>query len=395
MSETFGIVVCEHLKREVEAVVASRGWTDVRPVTTATRCDRRPANWDALRPLFDPTASGCAAGCVLGTTSCLPATPLPARRWAVVRRPVCMQLFVPGPLVDHLLRTGAYLVTPGWVAWWERHVAAWGYDRDTARAHFHEFARRVVLLETGTDPGAADQAAAFAAFLDLPHDTLPVGTDFLALTLDLVVAAWHNEQQTHEISVVTREARRSAADSAMIVDLLTAVAKLGTEDDVLAKIAESLAVLLPPHSIVAATLRRGTTTALVARPAREDAAAWAAARAADLTQRFALDEDGSGFTVRLEHEGQTLGVIAVEGLAPPRLTPQYLNTVLLVAPVWSLVLANARTLSGILPICAACKRIRDESGGWHQMESFVTAHSRAEFSHGLCPECRVRLYPDI
>ncbi len=395
MSETFGIVVCENLKREVSAVVAARGWTDVRPVVTAARCDRTPADWEALRPLFEPTTSGCAAGCVLGTTACLPATPLPARRWGVARRPLCMQLFAPGPLIEHLLAGGAYLVTPGWVARWKHHVAAWGYDRDTARAHFHEFARRIVLLDTGVDPDAPRNAAAFAAFLDLPHETLPVGTDTLALTLDLVIASWHGEQQTHEISVVTREARRSAADSAMIIDLLTTVAKLGTEEDLLAKIAESLAALLPPHTIVAAALHHGVTTAIVARPALDDAAERAAARAADLTQRFALDDDGTGFAVRLEHDGQTLGVIAVGGLAPPRLTPQYLNTVLLVAPVWSLVLANARTLSGILPICAACKRIRDEGGGWHQLESFVTDHSRAMFSHGLCPECRVRLYPDL
>ena len=50
-------------------------------------------------------------------------------------------------------------------------------------------------------------------------------------------------------------------------------------------------------------------------------------------------------------------------------------------------LSKVKTLSGMLPICAACKKIRDDSGYWNQIESFVRDHSEAEFSHGICPDC--------
>jgi ketosteroid isomerase-like protein len=50
-------------------------------------------------------------------------------------------------------------------------------------------------------------------------------------------------------------------------------------------------------------------------------------------------------------------------------------------------LANIRTLKGLVPICAACKKIRDDAGYWHQVEAYIHAHTEAEFSHGLCPEC--------
>lgn len=52
-------------------------------------------------------------------------------------------------------------------------------------------------------------------------------------------------------------------------------------------------------------------------------------------------------------------------------------------------------LSGLLPICANCKRIRDDGGYWHQVEQYVKAHSQAEFTHGICPECLSNLYPDL
>lgn len=56
-------------------------------------------------------------------------------------------------------------------------------------------------------------------------------------------------------------------------------------------------------------------------------------------------------------------------------------------------LEEVRQLSGLLPICAACKRIRDKSGDWYELEKFIEGHSEAEFSHGICPECARRLYP--
>jgi PAS domain S-box-containing protein len=52
-----------------------------------------------------------------------------------------------------------------------------------------------------------------------------------------------------------------------------------------------------------------------------------------------------------------------------------------------ITLAEVRTLRGLLPICAWCKRIRGEDGNWHTLESYVTQHSDASFSHGICPRC--------
>jgi hypothetical protein len=56
-------------------------------------------------------------------------------------------------------------------------------------------------------------------------------------------------------------------------------------------------------------------------------------------------------------------------------------------------LAKVKRLSGMLPICAACKKIRDDKGYWNQIESYISMHSEADFSHGICPDCARRLYP--
>ncbi len=57
-------------------------------------------------------------------------------------------------------------------------------------------------------------------------------------------------------------------------------------------------------------------------------------------------------------------------------------------------LACIKTLTGLLPICASCKNIRDEEGKWTPVERYVRDRSQAQFTHGICPECAARLYPD-
>ena len=56
---------------------------------------------------------------------------------------------------------------------------------------------------------------------------------------------------------------------------------------------------------------------------------------------------------------------------------------------------EVKMLSGILPICASCKMIRDDEGGWNRIESYIQKRSDTQFSHGICPTCAKALYPDV
>ncbi len=58
-------------------------------------------------------------------------------------------------------------------------------------------------------------------------------------------------------------------------------------------------------------------------------------------------------------------------------------------------MAEIKTLRGIIPICASCKKIRDDKGYWSEVSNYISIHTEAEFSHGICPDCLKRLYGDI
>ncbi len=56
---------------------------------------------------------------------------------------------------------------------------------------------------------------------------------------------------------------------------------------------------------------------------------------------------------------------------------------------------DIKTLKGFIPICASCKKVRDDEGFWNQIESYISQRSDAKFSHGICPDCAKKLYPDL
>jgi hypothetical protein len=58
-------------------------------------------------------------------------------------------------------------------------------------------------------------------------------------------------------------------------------------------------------------------------------------------------------------------------------------------------LTQVKLLSGLLPICSSCKKIRDNEGYWSQVESYIQQHSEATFTHGMCPECFKKYYPQL
>ena len=100
--------------------------------------------------------------------------------------------------------------------------------------------------------------------------------------------------------------------------------------------------------------------------------------------------DGSCAPIRDEH-GQVVGGILVFRDVSER-TKHETEREKLIAELQQ-ALASVRTLRGLLPICAWCKQIRDDDGYWQSVEDYVQAHSNAEFTHGICPECFEKQVP--
>ena len=110
---------------------------------------------------------------------------------------------------------------------------------------------------------------------------------------------------------------------------------------------------------------------------------------------LAIDHDPEDITERLEY----------------MITSFVFVCIALVIPLWIIIrdfvrfekttkrlqgaLDNIKTLEGLLPMCSNCKNIRDDDGYWQQVEVYIQQHSKAEFSHSICPNCARQLYPGL
>lgn len=98
-------------------------------------------------------------------------------------------------------------------------------------------------------------------------------------------------------------------------------------------------------------------------------------------------------TIMLDHEGRPAGLRFVTRDVTERNKAQA-EREKLIAELRE-ALAKVKILSGLLPICSSCKKIRNDEGYWEQIESYIRNRSEADFTHGICPECRKRLYPSF
>lgn len=95
---------------------------------------------------------------------------------------------------------------------------------------------------------------------------------------------------------------------------------------------------------------------------------------------------------------EELGVKAVQEGAQDYLVKGQVDSNLLVRSIRYAIerqnlISQIKTLSGMLPICSSCKKIRDDEGYWNVLERYIMDHSEAEFTHGICPDCMLELYP--
>ncbi len=362
--------VCANLCREAVEALHQRGHAGVRVVGFAPACDARPPPPPSVAPgPLDVVVGGSCVGDVAPSAT-------PAQR---LQRSTCFQLVAEPAVVEPLLASGAFLVTPGWLARWRDWLEGGGFDQPSARLLFAESARRVVLLDTGIDPRAGTELAAFAAYVGLPGERIEVGLERLGLLLGEEVLRRRAER-----------AEQRLADYAVALDTLTTLAPTASEP----AMAEAIASLA---QVLCGARRAAFWLAGPERPPRPQEATVTPAGAkferVPEDEARALARSGDGFVTAFGPPGAETGWLAVAEVRFPGNLDHYRHLAEMLAQAGHLAILNARQLRGMLPICFGCKKIRDDSGLWNRIEEYIAAHSGATFTHGLCPDCLDKLYP--
>lgn len=122
-------------------------------------------------------------------------------------------------------------------------------------------------------------------------------------------------------------------------------------------------------------------------------------RSIDNYETFHRRKDGEVIPVSvtrspiIDNKGKVIGVSAIERDITRRKQEEHERLFLI--QELSRALSNVKTLRGLLPICATCKKVRDDQGYWNQIECYVAEHTQAEFTHGICPGCQAQVEAEL
>ncbi len=215
---------------------------------------------------------------------------------------------------------------------------------------------------------------------------------------------------------------KKASEYAMALDLLAKLAHSGTENEAIEKILELCKILFSPKKLSYVSLSDDNRGQVYSASLSEEDDTTIQNRLANFSKAYAWSVSGNGFILKIEHKGCSLGILEVDDILFPKYREHYLNLALSIVDVCGLTIENARKyqqiknnedrlrqekekledalakvkqLSGLLPICSYCQKIRDSKGYWNQIETYIKEHSEADFSHSICEACAKEKFPGM
>lgn len=333
MAERLCIFCCANFLPEFEA--AARAWDDVSVAGFPARCGRPPIAWDELRPLLpgDCTQVVVLGRACLGGLAALPGDFPPTRVMPVGQ---CFHLVAGEQLVDEAITGGGYLVTPAWLADWRGQLKAMGFEPEQAREFFSDFARELVFFDTGLNPESRRGLAQLEEATGLPGRRVAVGLDHVRPMLANIVLAWRLDAERHTAIELRRRHDTERADYVAAMDVLARLARTRSEAEAIAAIMELFQMLFAPSALHYLRVENGVPIATAPIPGAMEE------EMRELRAPHAWVAGGAGFLLRIQHGDETVGVVAVDGLAFPAYRERYLNMALAVTGVCALAIENAR-----------------------------------------------------
>lgn len=224
-----------------------------------------------------------------------------------------------------------------------------------------------------------------------------------------------------EVEEELQKARKQASDFALAFDFMTQIVHSGDEAGAIESILRFIDMLFMPEILHYITIEESKVHTAHVHSGHEDQQV-ILQRNKDFRKPHDWTPSGKGFLVLITYQGVDFGILEVDNVQFPENIQHYLNLTLSLTDVCGLTIENARrnqtikateqrlrqekekleealaeveTLSGLLPICSYCKKIRDDSGYWSQIEHYFQKHSEMEFSHSICQDCADEHFPDL
>ncbi|HPH94978.1 MAG TPA: diguanylate cyclase [Anaerolineaceae bacterium] len=345
MTVKLRLLTCKHFMPELEAVLRSGALSDVEAGAFPAVClnPQRVSNVigsfsdlaDANQPVI-----ALMGGCFMNYQAHLRQMP---PNYQVRQFAQCFNMLAPQSLIDDYTRSGAYLLTPGWLSAWRGHLKVWGFDQKTASDFFHESADHLLLLDTEVDPLSREHLKDMAAYLGMPYKVVSIGLDFFRLTITQIVLEWRHQKMYKE----AERAKKKTADYMMSLDLLTGLVGAFSEKEVIEKIVDLFFLLCASPNIVFIRIENDTVKNVTAlnppEPEEGEIHAWLE----NCPEPYGWLDEEEGFYLRLNYQEEWIGFLHVTDIPFPEFHHDYLNLAVSISSICSLAINDAHLFDKI------------------------------------------------
>ena len=319
--QPIGVLCCHGLQVEVEETLRRLQRRDITIETFPTLCyQSRVSTTDpiaAMHRLLERAEQFVAIcmNCCWGKLD----TPHARERMVAIRLETQGEAFLGADATIRALDEGCFITHRGWLEQWRSTIEVeWGFDRDTARAFYAQSSRKILLLDTGIVPIEVDRVEELSEFLALPVETRFVGISHLEALLAGAIAELEAKAERQRCHQELMSVRASAAGYAAVVDFVSSLGRVPSEQEVLQTL----------HDLAQALFGASEVTYDTGPVVIEDLESQA--------------EDG--FTVAVEHAGEMLGCLRVSGLAVPEHRDRYHSLARALADASATAIRAARLL---------------------------------------------------
>ncbi len=341
MTEKLCIFVCDNFRPEVEACIESENRDDVMLASYPSRCGHPEVSWQELSEL---ASEKTGSAMVLGR-ACISSLPHRTELYSdtsVIHLDQCFHLIADTTLVDEAIASGSYLISPGWLKHWRQHLKAMGFTEEDASGFFQDFAKELLLLDTGIDPESDARFIEMQAAVKLPARRLAVGLHHTRLLLTNHINEWRLNRVKAELAETTRQHNIERADFQSAMDMLTRLALINDELEAVSGIQDLFQMLFAPRSLYYLQVLNNRPLPDSDIPEAKQAELKA------FENDYGLTDNGRGFFLKIRYAEKIMGKILVEQLAFPEHVERYLNMAMAISGVCGLVIENARNQKKLL-----------------------------------------------
>jgi len=347
------IVVCEYFKEEISAISSLNEFKDIQFDFYPARCGYPAPEKNSSQNPFTDSLVVAGNDNVLFGCRCVSeneCTNLELHNFRIIKIDCCFELFLPKTLIDHLLLSAAYLVTPGWLSSWEEKVEKWG-NPEHLKQMFSESISRIVLIDTGTDPQSENKLRKFSEAFGRPAEIIPAGLDHLKLHLGNCALKGRIDMQVKnsEQRQSSENGMKKDSDYALAFDLLGDLPKTMSEVMIIKRITEFFEMLFAPGSVNYLTIHSGKPGTLWRNSEKTDDTV-KCTQLLSYRDRSMILDNRKGFTIIIGKNEDLVGIAEISNVAVPHYLNHYFNLSVSVAGIFLMAVTNARNFEKIQQI---------------------------------------------